>query len=184
MLKYGSDKPDLRNPLEIADVTEIFARGRDVQAFKNVIERAASCARFRRRARPRSRARSSTSSTNGRAAEGAAGLGYIVFEDEGGALAGKGPIAKFIPAEAQPSARARRRGLKAGDAVFFSAGKPEGGGSSPARRASRIGNELKLIDKDRFEFCWIVDFPMYEWNEDEKKIDFSHNPFSMPQFEP
>jgi aspartyl-tRNA synthetase len=73
------------------------------------------------------------------------------------------------------------RALGPGDGAFFVAGKAEGSPSSPARRAPASASELKLIDKDRFRFCWIVDFPIYEWNEEEKKVDFAHNPFSMPQ---
>src|SRR5207244_2521990 len=96
---------------------------------------------------------------------GAAGLGYIVFEAEGG----KGPIAKFIPADVQ-SRIAGKAGIKAGDAVFFAADKPAGAAKLAALARTRIGEELGLVDQSRFEFCWIVDFPMYEWNEEEKKI--------------
>ncbi len=106
---------------------------------------------------------------------GAPGLGYIVFEADGG----KGPIAKFIPAEVQARIMAKA-GIASGDAVFFAADQPAAAARLAGAARSRIAEELGLIDKDRFEFCWIVDFPMYEWNEEEKKIDFSHNPFSMP----
>jgi len=113
---------------------------------------------------------------------GAAGLGYIVFEDEGGALTGKGPIAKFFPADALAQ-MAKAAGVKAGDALFFSADADVQRAASLAGQARiRLGRELSLIKEGSFEFCWIVDFPMYEWNEDEKRIDFSHNPFSMPNF--
>ena len=107
---------------------------------------------------------------------GAGGLGYIVLEADGG----KGPIAKFIPPEVQKRI-ADAVGIKPGDVVFFAADKPAGAAKLAGAARTRIGEELGLIRKDRFEFCWIVDFPMYEWNEEEKKIDFSHNPFSMPQ---
>ena len=110
---------------------------------------------------------------------GAPGLGYIVFEAQGGAVEGKGPIAKFIPAEVQRKIMAKA-GIQAGDAVFFAADKPAAAAKLAGAARTKIGEELGLIAKDRFEFCWIVDFPMYEWNEEEKKIDFSHNPFSMP----
>ncbi len=114
--------------------------------------------------------------------EGAPGLGYVVFEEENGQLSGKGPIAKFIPAEVQ-ALIAERAGAKAGDAVFFSAGV-EGKAAGLAGKARiRIGDELGLCDKDQFAFCWITDFPMYEWSEEEKRIDFSHNPFSMPNID-
>jgi aspartyl-tRNA synthetase len=116
-------------------------------------------------------------------AEGAAGLGYVVFEDEGGRLSGKGPIAKFIPAAVQAEI-ARAGGVKAGDAVLFAAGDAAKAAPLAGKARARIGDELGLGVKDQFAFCWITDFPMYEWNEDEKKIDFSHNPFSMPNIEP
>jgi aspartyl-tRNA synthetase len=115
--------------------------------------------------------------------EGAPGLGYIVLEEEGGALAGKGPIAKFIPAEVQ-RAIAAKAGIGAGDAVFFAAGDEAKAAALAGKARNRIGDELGLGTKDQFAFCWITDFPQYEWNEDEKKIDFSHNPFSMPAIEP
>jgi len=109
---------------------------------------------------------------------GAAGLGYIVLEGEGG----KGPIAKFLPPEAL-AAVAAKCGLKPGDAVFFSAdAKTDRAAQLAGFARTRIGRDLGLIDDKQFRFCWIVDFPMYEWNEDEKRIDFSHNPFSMPQY--
>jgi aspartyl-tRNA synthetase len=106
----------------------------------------------------------------------------VVFEDEGGQLAGKGPIAKFIPAPVQ-AAIAEKAGLKAGDAVFFSAGNEDKAAALAGKARVRIGDELALSDKDQFAFAWITDFPMYEWNEDEKKLDFSHNPFSAPNME-
>jgi aspartyl-tRNA synthetase len=114
--------------------------------------------------------------------EGAPGLGYVVFEEEAGALVGKGPIAKFIPAEAL-AAIATKAGVKAGDAVFFSAGAETPAAKLAGAARIRIGSELGLSKTDVFEFCWIVDFPMYEWSEEEKRIDFSHNPFSMPNYD-
>jgi aspartyl-tRNA synthetase len=114
--------------------------------------------------------------------EGAPGLGYVIFEGEAGALTGKGPIAKFLPAEVQ-AAIAAKAGLKSGDAVFFACDLPEKAAKLAGAARLRIGSELGLTKVGGFELCWIVDFPMYEWNEDDKKIDFSHNPFSMPQFE-
>src|SRR5262249_52491954 len=106
---------------------------------------------------------------------GAPGLGYIVFEADGG----QGPIAKFIPAAVQARIMAKA-GIGVGDCVFFAAGKPDAAAKLAGAARAKIGEELGLIAKDRFEFCWIVDFPMYEWNDEEKRIDFSHNPFSMP----
>ncbi|MGO4870967.1 MAG: aspartate--tRNA ligase [Roseiarcus sp.] len=181
MLEFGVDKPDLRNPIRIADVTDVFARD-DVtfNAFKNVIKSGGVV-----RAVPAPGAakqpRSFFDKLNDWAkGEGAPGLGYIIFEGEGGALAGKGPIAKFLPAEAQ-RALVAAASLKAGDAVFFACDKEAKAAKLAGAARVRIGNDLGICKKDVFEFCWIVDFPMYEWNEDEKKIDFSHNPFSMPQ---
>ena len=182
MLKYGSDKPDLRNPLVIADVSDLFTRDEvSFKAFKSVVA-AGGVVRAIPATGAAAQPRSFFDKLNEWArGEGAPGLGYIVFEDEGGALAGKGPIAKFIPAAVQAEIAAAA-GVKAGDAVFFSAGE-EGKAASLAGKARlRIGEELGLVDADRFDLCWITDFPMFEWSEDEKKIDFSHNPFSMPNF--
>ena len=176
MLKYGSDKPDLRNPLIIVDVSEEFAR-EDVsfKAFKGKTVRAIPAPGAA------SQPRSFFDKLNDWArSEGAPGLGYVVFEEEAGALVGKGPIAKFIPTEAL-AAIATKAGVKAGDAVFFSAGAETPAAKLAGAARIRIGTELSLSKTDVFEFCWIVDFPMYEWNEDDKKVDFSHNPFSMPQ---
>ncbi len=176
MLKYGTDKPDLRNPLIIADVSEEFVR-EDVsfKAFKGKTVRAIPAPGAA--AQPRS---FFDKLNDWARSEGAPGLGYVIFDDEGGALAGKGPIAKFIPADVQ-AAIAAKAGVNPGDAVFFSAGQETPAAKLAGMARLRIGDELGLTTKDVFEFCWIVDFPMYEWNEDDKKVDFSHNPFSMPQ---
>jgi len=183
MLKYGSDKPDLRNPLVIVDVTDEFSRDEvTFNAFKNVIK-AGGVVRAVPAPGGAAQPRSFFDKLNDWArTEGAPGLGYIVFENEGDQLTGKGPIAKFVPAEIQ-AAIAAKAGLKAGDAVFFSAGEESKAASLAGKARIRIGDELGLGDKDQFAFCWITDFPMFEWNEDEKKIDFSHNPFSMPNFD-
>ncbi|QGM96208.1 aspartate--tRNA ligase [Methylocystis parvus] len=176
MLKYGSDKPDLRNPLVIVDVSEEF-EGESVsfKAFKGKTVRAIPAPGAA------TQPRSFFDKLNDWArSEGAPGLGYVIFEDENGALVGKGPIAKFIPAEVQ-AAIAAKAGVTAGDAVFFSAGQETLAAKLAGMARIRIGTELGLSKTDVFEFCWIVDFPMYEWNEEDKKIDFSHNPFSMPQ---
>ncbi|HXW71959.1 MAG TPA: aspartate--tRNA ligase [Methylocella sp.] len=183
MLKYGSDKPDLRNPLLIADVTEVFSR-EDVtfNAFKNVIKTGGFV-----RAIPAPGAAAQPRSFFDRLndwakAEGAPGLGYVIFEGEGGELAGKGPIAKFLPQGAQ-QAIAAKAGIQAGDAVFFACDQEEKAAKLAGTARLKIGSELELTARNVFEFCWIVDFPMYEWNEDEQKIDFSHNPFSMPNYD-
>ena len=183
MMKYGSDKPDLRNPILIADVTDEFSREEvTFNAFKNVIKRGGVV-----RAIPAPGAgtqpRSFFDKLNDWArGEGAPGLGYVIFEGDGAGLAGKGPIAKFLPPDVQ-QAIAAKAGLTSGDAVFFACDMPDKAAKLAGAARLRIGSELGLTTKGTFEFCWIVDFPMYEWNEDEKKIDFSHNPFSMPQFE-
>ena len=178
MLKYGSDKPDLRNPLIIADVSRgVRARGRELQGVQGQ-DRARHSGAGRGR---RSRAASSTSSTTGRArkARRASATSSSRKRAARSSARGRSP-SSFPPRRRRPSPR--RRGVKAGDAVFFSAGEETAGRQARRHGARlRIGNELGLSKTDVFEFCWIVDFPMYEWNEDDKKIDFSHNPFSMPQ---
>jgi aspartyl-tRNA synthetase len=184
MLQYGTDKPDLRNPLKIADVSEEFNDPSvTFNAFKRVI---AGGGVVRTIPAPGAAAqpRSWFDKLNDWARQemGAPGLGYIVFEAQGDALEGKGPIAKFIPADVQAKIVAKA-GIKAGDAVFFAAGKPAEAAKLAGAARTKIGEELGLVDKDQFAFCWIVDFPMYEWNEEEKKIDFSHNPFSMPNMD-
>lgn len=179
LLKYGSDKPDLRNPIIIADVTDVFARA-DVEfkAFKGKTVRAIPAPGAG--AQPRSFFDRLNDWARGDM--GAAGLGYIVFEEEGGRPSGRGPIAKFIPPDAL-ARLASKSGVRAGDALFFAADKTERAAALAGAARTRIGRELGLISEGRFEFCWIVDFPMYEWNEPDKKIEFSHNPFSMPQFD-
>jgi len=177
MLKYGNDKPDLRNPLVITDVTEVFAR-EDVtfRAFKGVIEKG-GVVRAIRAPKVADKPRSFFDKLNGWAQEqGAPGLGYVVFE----AGAGKGPIAKFLEAGAQDALRAAT-GAEDGDAVFFVADLEAAACKLAGFARTRIGQELELIDPNRYELCWIVDFPMYELNEETGQIDFSHNPFSMPQ---
>ena len=181
MLKYGVDKPDLRNPIVIADVTAEFSRD-DVtfNAFKNVIKSGGVVRAIPApgaAAQPRSFFDKLNDWARG---EGAPGLGYVIFEADGGAPVGKGPIAKFLPSDVQQAICAKA-GLKPGDAVFFACDQEAKAAKLAGAARIRIGNELGICKKDVFEFCWIVDFPMYEWNEDDKKIDFSHNPFSMPQ---
>jgi aspartyl-tRNA synthetase len=181
MLLYGNDKPDLRNPLLIADVGEDFAdESVSFKAFKTVLGNGGVV-----RAIPAPGAaaqpRSFFDKLNDWArAEGSAGLGYVVLEGEAGAPVGKGPIAKFIPAEVLARI-AEKAKVGPGDAVFFAADTEAKAVRLAGLARTRIARELKLIDEDVFALCWIVDFPMYEWNEDDKKIDFSHNPFSMPQ---
>lgn len=177
MLRYGSDKPDLRNPLVICDVTEVFSRD-DVsfRAFKGVIDKG-GVVRAIRAPSVAERPRSFFDKLNAWAqGEGAPGLGYILFQDG----EGKGPIAKFVPEAAQAALR-EAAGLADGDAVFFVCDEPDKAAEFAGRARTRLGEEMELIAQDRFDFCWIVDFPMFEFDKDAGKVDFSHNPFSMPQ---
>lgn len=176
MLKYGCDKPDLRNPIVISDVTEIF-RNSEFTIFRENINKGAIV-----RAIPAPKTaqlpRSFFDKMITFAQEnGAAGLGYISFNDDG---TSKGPIAKFLNEE-QLSALKQIAGLSNGDSVFFSSDVPNKAVKLAGQVRIKLGEELNLIDHNKFEFCWVVDFPFYEWNEEENKIDFSHNPFSMPQ---
>src|SRR5579864_2011898 len=181
LAKYGTDKPDLRNPIAMADVSEIF-RGSGFKIFAGILDRSATAAVWAIPA-PRGGSRAFCDRMNSWAqGEGQPGLGYIFFAAEGGAAVGRGPVANNLGAERTEALRQKLE-LKDGDAVFFVAGEPQTFVKFAGPARTRIGEELGLIDKGRFEFCWIVDFPMYEWNEDEKKIDFSHNPFSMPNFD-
>jgi aspartyl-tRNA synthetase len=175
MRKYGTDKPDLRNPIEMADVTEHF-KGSGFKLFAGMIEMDANTRIWAIPAKGGG-SRAFCDRMNAWAqAEGQPGLGYIFFRDgEGG-----GPIAKNIGIERTEAIKSQL-GLSDGDASFFVAGLPKEFAAFAGQARVKIGNELGLSATDRFEFCWIVDFPMYEWNEEEGKIDFSHNPFSMPQ---
>ncbi|MGB6434953.1 MAG: aspartate--tRNA ligase, partial [Bradyrhizobium sp.] len=228
--KYGTDKPDLRNPIHMQDVSEHF-RGSGFKVFARMLED------------PKNQVWAIPGTGGGSRAfcdrmnswaqgEGQPGLGYIMWrteiegvlnaenEDErrvrdrveelrkkneiieaikvleewqaknpgnaGGSskvVTGAGPLANNIGPERTAALRAQL-GLKEGDAAFFVAGDPDKFWKFSGLARTKLGEELNLIDKDRFEFCWIVDFPMFEWNEEEKKIDFSHNPFSMPNIEP
>jgi aspartyl-tRNA synthetase len=176
--KYGTDKPDLRNPIEMADVTEHF-RGSGFKVFAQMIERDPKVRVWAIPAKGGG-SRAFCDRMNGWAQkQGQPGLGYIMWRAEEGA-AGAGPIAKNVGPE-RAEAVFKQMGLAIGDACFFTAGDPAKFYKFAGLARDEIGRELKLIDEDRFALAWIVDFPFYEWNEDEKKIDFSHNPFSMPQ---
>ena len=213
--KYGSDKPDLRNPIEMQDVTEHF-RGSGFKVFAGMIEKD-----------PKVRVWAIPAPTGGSRAfcdrmnawaqgEGQLGLGYIMFEQSQGpvpggvrealvqafeqhgysemgrkereriytggnvTLVGKGPVAKNIGEELARKV-GEQLGALPGDSCFFVAGDPAKFYKFAGLARDRVGQELKLIDENRFELAWIIDFPFYEWNEDDKKVDFSHNPFSMPQ---
>ena len=177
MLKYGSDKPDLRNPLLVSDVTSVFQR-KDVEfrAFRSTVD-AGGVVRAIRAPKVADKPRSFFDKLNSWAQEnGAPGLGYVLFE----AGAGKGPIAKFLNAEAQAELR-KLTGAEDSDAVFFICDKKDKAPKMAGAARTKIAEEMDVIEKDAFRFCWIVDFPMYEYDEQRKKIDFCHNPFSMPQ---
>ena len=181
-LKYGTDKPDLRNPLVIADLSDVFA-GSKFRAFRRIVE-GGGVVRAIPAPGSASRPRSSFLDRLDNWAKtemGAAGLGYIIFDQgEGGAPVGRGPIANNLEPE-EIAKIAALAGCGAGDVVFFAAGpKAEAERLAGAAR-TRIGHELGLVEEGAFRFCWIVDFPMYEKNEDTGQIEFSHNPFSMPQ---
>jgi aspartyl-tRNA synthetase len=177
MLKYGNDKPDLRNPLVIVDVTEVFQRP-DVEfrAFKGVIDKG-GVVRTIKAPKVSDRPRSFFDKLNDWAKElGAPGLGYILFENG----SGKGPIAKFVPEAAQVRLR-ELTGAEDGDAVFFVCDQADAAAKLAGQARTKLGQELDLIEKNAFRFCWIVDFPMFEKDEETGQVIFSHNPFSMPQ---
>jgi aspartyl-tRNA synthetase len=174
---YGSDKPDLRNPIKMQAVTEHFA-GSGFKVFAGMIAADPKVEVWAIPA-PKGGSRAFCDRMNSYAQQqGQPGLGYVFWRD--GEEGGAGPIAKNIGPERTEAIR-NQLGLGVGDACFFVAGRPEKFYKFAGDARNKVGEELNLTLKDRFEFCWIVDFPMYEWNEEDKKVDFSHNPFSMPQ---
>lgn len=176
MLKYGCDKPDLRNPIIIADVTEAF-RDSGFGLFAKLVA-AGNVVRAIPAPGAASRPRSFFDKLNNWARdEGKGGLGYIAIDEDGN---GKGPIAKNLDDDRVKSIL-ETCGLGNGDAVFFACGSEHDAASFAGVVRTRVCDELDLLEQNKFNFCWVVDFPMYELNEDTGKIDFSHNPFSMPQ---
>ena len=176
--KYGSDKPDLRNPLEMQDVSEHF-RGGGFGVFARILE--APKAQVWAIPAPGGGSRAFCDRMNDWAkGEGQPGLAYIFWRE--GEEGGAGPVAKNLGPERTEALR-RQMDMKVGDAMFFAAGDPDAFYKFAGLARTRVGTELGLVDTEQFKFCWIVDFPMFEWNEDDKKVDFSHNPFSMPQGE-
>ncbi|MBB4421879.1 aspartyl-tRNA synthetase [Bradyrhizobium sp. CIR48] len=173
--KYGSDKPDLRNPIEMQDVSEHF-RGSGFKVFARMLEDPKN--EVWAIPAPGGGSRAFCDRMNSWAqGEGQPGLGYIMWREGG---EGAGPLANNIGPERTAAIRAQI-GVKEGDAAFFVAGDPDKFWKFSGLARNKVGEELNLTDKERFELAWIVDFPMYEYNEDDKKVDFSHNPFSMPQ---
>ena len=179
MRKYGSDKPDLRNPIVMQKVSDHFA-GSGFKVFSNILAND-----------PKAEIWAIPAKTGGSRAfcdrmnswaqgEGQPGLGYIFWRKEGDKLEGAGPLAKNIGEERTEAIR-QQLDLNDGDAAFFVAGDPKKFVSFAGAARTRAAEELNLIDRERFELCWIVDFPFFEWSEEEKRVDFGHNPFSMPQ---
>ncbi|RYX99282.1 MAG: aspartate--tRNA ligase [Bradyrhizobiaceae bacterium] len=173
--KYGSDKPDLRNPLEMQDVSEHF-RGSGFKVFARMLED------------PKNQVWAIPGPTGGSRAfcdrmnswaqgEGQPGLGYIMWRENN---EGAGPLANNIGAERTEAIRVAL-GMKAGDAAFFVAGDPDKFYKFAGLARNKVADDLNLADKEQYKLAWIVDFPMFEYNEDDKKVDFAHNPFSMPQ---
>ena len=182
MSRYGTDKPDLRNPINLSNLTKEFNDDKvEFSAFKKIIEEGGEVIGI---PAPDSsqKPRSFFDNLNNWARKemNAAGLGYIVFDKSSSGVEGKGPIAKFIPSEIQEMIL-NKAGLKAGDSIFFACAKGKEVYDIAAAARDKIAIDLDLIEKGVFKFCWIVDFPMYEKDKETGKIDFSHNPFSMPQ---
>ena len=176
MLKYGSDKPDLRIPIDIIDANDVW-EGSDFKIFAQIAS-GGGCVRGIPAPNTGSKPRSFFDKMIGYAQEqGAKGLAYIIIDEEGN---GKGPIAKFLNAEKLQLLK-EKAGLTAGDAIFFSSGKKDEAADIAGKVRSELGRQLDLIDESVFKFCWIVDFPYFERDEETNNIIFSHNPFSMPQ---
>ncbi len=176
MMKYGSDKPDIRNPLEIFDVTEIF-RDSEFLLFREAIEKGAIVRTIPAPSTANKSRKFFDDMIKFAIDEGSGGLGYLQFTKEGEA---KGPIAKFLTPEKLEELKKISR-ISSGDAVFFSCGKELEAAKLAGKIRNKLGHNLKLIPNDRFEFCWVTDFPFYALNKDTRQIDFNHNPFSMPQ---
>ncbi len=181
--KYGTDKPDLRNPIELVDVTEIFkSKEVGLKIFKEIISKGGIV-----KAIPVSNTHTKPRSffdglNNWAISEGANGLAYITFEKDGTKIVSKGPIAKFFSEQALLKL-VKLCKINEKDSIFFVCNKEKEAINFSGIARQKIAEDLKIIDSNSFKFCWITDFPMYEYDEKEKKIDFSHNPFSMPQIE-
>ena len=181
MLKYGTDKPDLRNPLEICDLTEIFKRD-DVkfEIFKKLVK-SGSIVRAIISKKTKDRPRSFFDNIDKWAKdEGSSGLAYFTFEKDNNKISGKGPIGKFFSPDACQEIM-KLSNAEIGDSVFFACGKKKDVEKLLSSARDKIAKDLDIIDESIFAFCWIVDYPMYEIDEKSGKIQFSHNPFSMPQ---
>jgi aspartyl-tRNA synthetase len=175
--KYGSDKPDLRNPIEMGNVSDHF-RGSGFKVFAGMLEKDAKNEVWGIPAKGGGSRAFCDKMNSWAQQQGQPGLGYIFWRE--GEEGGAGPVAKNIGPERTEAIR-QQFGLAVGDAVFFTAGTPSAFYKFAGEARNRVGTELNLTQPDQFACCWIVDFPFYEWNEDDKKVDFAHNPFSMPQ---
>jgi aspartyl-tRNA synthetase len=177
LLKYGSDKPDLRNPIIISDATEVF-RGSDFAIFNTAIENGSVIRAIPiHNCKGLSRGFYDKMIAFAQAELKAKGLAYIIIDENG---EGKGPIAKFLNQEKFNKLK-EICGLNPEDSVFFTCDTESIAAKNAGKVRDKLGQELNLIAENEFRFCWIVDYPFYEWNEEEKKLDFCHNPFSMPQ---
>ncbi len=181
MSKYGTDKPDLRNPIEISDVTELFESDEiKLEIFKKNIKNGGvvkAIPAFNTLDKPRS---FYDNLNKWAIEEGAKGLAYLTFSKESEKIIAKGPIAKFFSDKAIDQLIQKTK-ISINDSIFFVSNLENDAVKFSGNVRVKLGNELKLINENEFKFCWIVDFPMYQFDEKEKKIDFSHNPFSMPQ---
>ena len=180
MRHYGSDKPDLRNPIKMADVSDAF-RDSGFKVFASILAGDPAAEVWAIPAKSGGNRAFCDRMNSWAQGEGQKGMAYIFWRE--GEESGAGPVARNLGPERTEAIR-QKLGLGVGDAVFFVAGKPKEFVKFAGTARTKVGTDLDVIAKDRFEFCWIVDFPMYEWNEEEKKIDFSHNPFSMPNMAP
>ena len=179
MRRYGTDKPDLRNPIIMEDVSDHF-RGSGFKVFAGMLAENDRAQVWAIPARTGGSRAFCDRMNSWAQSQGQPGLGYIFWRRDGDRLEGAGPVAKNIGPERTEAIRVQLA-LDDGDACFFVAGEPKKFVDFAGAARSRVGEELDLIDRERFEFCWIVDFPFYEWNEDENRVDFGHNPFTMPQ---
>lgn len=177
--KYGTDKPDLRNPIEMQDVSEHF-RGSGFKVFAEILDADEKNQVWAIPTRGAGSRKACDRMNSWAQAEGQPGMGYIFWRELEGKFEAAGPIAKNIGEERAEALR-QQLGLELGDAVFFAAGNPAKFATFAGNARTKAAEDNGLVDEERFELCWIVDFPFYEWDEENKKVEFSHNPFSMPQ---
>ncbi len=177
--KYGTDKPDLRNPIVMQDVSEHF-RGSGFKIFAEMLEKDAKVEVWAIPVKGAGSRKACDRMNSWAQSEGQPGMGYIFWRELDGNFEAAGPIAKNIGPERSEAMR-QQLGLELGDAVFFAAGDPAKFADFAGSARQKAGEDNGLIDENAFEFCWIVDFPFYEWDEENKKVEFSHNPFSMPK---